>query len=854
MKIAIRYCIILFITGLFVTGCTKLPVNGVSFQLAVERKKLLSNIEYSLHFSIPKKKSLKIDGKIEITFKAERRNDVVLDFRENESNIKSVKINSENAKYQFHKGHLIVPEKYIRRGENKITIAFITGEGSLNRKDDFLYTLFVPDRASTAFPCFDQPDLKSVYNLTLDLPEKWKAVSNGAVILVTGNDSIKTLSFGPTKPISTYLFAFAAGRFDTIGRHENQRNITIYHRENDSLKVKRNLDAIFTSHFHSLNWLFNYTGIDYPFSKLDIILIPDFQYSGMEHPGAIYYRDSQLLLNENPSVNQKLGQASLIAHEVSHQWFGDLVTMRWFNDIWLKEVFAGFMADKIVNPQFPDIDHDLNFLLSHYPRAYAVDRTEGANPIRQPLDNLLFAGTLYGDIIYHKAPVMMMQLELLMGKESFKEGIRQYLQKYSMNNAGWEDLVSILDPLTPYDLSSWSKSWVDIPGMPVIESVADLTREGRIGKYTLIQSKKDPELPAMGMKFRLSAYAPDNRTDYEVEMSEDTITIAGLRNRTLNTLILPNSDGKGYGTFYPDTCTLRMLLNDSTVLSDNLSRASWFVMLNELFLNGRIDTRKYFVSLVSKISQESEPQIRQYLLNNSETVWWRFFRTAERKEYSKFFEDNLYRLLSSGKIEEKERKPLFWTYVRIATNDEALEQLYKIWCNKIRLDGIKPDESDYMVIACELAVRDYNNTDSILKVQETRVTNSDRLAKFRFMKRAVSSDSAARDSFFKSLYDPVNRRPEPWVTESLHYFHHPLRSEYSVKYLRNALDLLPEIQQTGDIFFPKSWLDATLQGYSSPEAYRIVMEWLQENQGLPENLRNKVIQSADILKRAAHMQ
>jgi aminopeptidase N len=836
-----------------VTGCKKPQENGVSIQLAKERKEIISNIEYSLYFSVPENKSDKITGKAEIGFSANKRNEIVVDFRENESNIKTVTINTKTVDYQFINGHIIVSKKYVRTGKNTISVDFIAGESSLNRKDDFLYTLFVPDRASTAFPCFDQPDLKSVYNLTLEIPRKWIAVTNGQLVQSIEKDSTKTLSFGPTKPISTYLFAFAAGKFDTISRAEKGRNITIYHRENDSLRVTRNLDAIFKSHFHSLNWLKDYTDIDYPFGKLDIILIPDFQYNGMEHPGAIYYRDSQLFLGENPSLTQKLGQAGLIAHEVSHQWFGDLVTMRWFNDVWLKEVFAGFMADKIINPQYPAINHKLNFLLSHYPRAYSVDRTAGANPIRQNLDNLLFAGTLYGDIIYHKAPVMMMQLQLIMGEELFKKGIRQYLKTYSMNNAGWEDLVAILDPLTDQDLVSWSKAWVDIPGMPQIKADISYISKGEINNYRLIQIRKNNKLPVMGMKFSLVRNNADAIDEYNVEMTSDTLSISNLHNKALTGYILPNSDGKGYGTFFPDSLSLKLLLDSSTIIQDNLTRASWFVMLNELFLNNKVNAHIYFSYLLSNISRETEPQTRQYLLNTLEIVWWKFFNTGERKAISNKFENSILQLLYSKDIRDDERKPLFWTFTRIASNNEALELIYKVWSNEIQIQGVKPDESDYMVIASELAVHNWENTDSILKAQESRIINSDRLAKFRFMKRALSPDYAIRDSFFISLSYPANRRPEPWVTEALHYFHHPLRSEYSMKYLKPALDLLPEIQRTGDIFFSKSWLDATLWGYSSEEAFQIVDTWLMNNRNLSKNLRDKVMQSADNLKRATEM-
>jgi aminopeptidase N len=851
MKSYVSFKISFFIACFIITGCKKSPENGVSQELAKERKELLSHIEYSLQFSIPPGKTEKITGKADIAFMLNKRNEIVIDFRENGSNIKKVCIGEKSVSYQFTNGHIIVPKKYVKAGYNIISVDFIAGEGSLNRKSDFLYTLFVPDRASTAFPCFDQPDLKSVYKLTLDIPKTWTAVSNGPVLRKAEKDSSISLSFGPTKPISTYLFAFASGKFDSISRTVEGRKITIYHRENDTLKVRRNLDAIFTSHFHSLDWLKDYTGIDYPFGKLDIILIPDFQYSGMEHPGAIYYRDSQLFLSENPSVNQKLGQASLIAHEVSHQWFGDLVTMRWFNDVWLKEVFAGFMADKIVNPLYPEINHDLNFLLSHTPRAYSIDRTEGANPIRQNLDNLLFAGTLYGDIIYHKAPIMMRQLELLMGAESFKQGIREYLLTYSMNNAGWEDLVSILDPLTAQELKSWSNAWVDLPGMPEIKTRINYNTNGSVSEYSLMQSGKDAKSPTLGMKFGLIHSSLDSQYLYQVEMICDTITVAGLHNNSQNGWILPDADGKGYGTFFPDSASFQKLSDTSLVIKDNLYRASWFVILNELFLNGKIGAESYFSYLLSNISRETVSQTRQYLLNSLEMVWWRFFSIEQRKAGSKHIENNLSDLLYSPEIKDEERKPLFWTFTRVALSREAVNTIYRVWSNETGIKGINFDESDYMIIACELAVRGIRISDSILTVQEKRIINADRLDKFRFMKRALATDDAVRDSFFISLSDPANRRPEPWVTEALRYFHHPLREKYSIGYLRPALDLLPEIQRTGDIFFPKSWLDATLWGYRSAEAYGIVDNWLKENQQLSENLRDKVLQSADNLKRAS---
>ena len=136
-----------------------------------------------------------------------------------------------------------------------------------------------------------------------------------------------------------------------------RRMAHVPHRETDRDRLQRNADAIFDLHASALAWLEDYTGIPFPFEKFDFVLVPAFQYGGMEHPGAIFYHEHALLLDESATQNAQLGRASLIAHETAHMWFGDLVTMEWFDDVWMKETFANFMAARIVNPAFPEVDH-----------------------------------------------------------------------------------------------------------------------------------------------------------------------------------------------------------------------------------------------------------------------------------------------------------------------------------------------------------------------------------------------------------------------------------------------------------------------------------------------------------------
>ncbi|MDP6958907.1 MAG: M1 family aminopeptidase, partial [Planctomycetota bacterium] len=411
---------------------------GVSQNLANHRQQTIIAPRYKLRFTIPQEKSETVQGEANITFELKRRgNGVVLDFDEAPSRITSLSINGAKADGTFTQDHIILSPDLLRRGKNEVDLTFQAGNKALNRNDEFLYTLFVPDRASSAFPCFDQPNLKARFRLTLEIPESWTAIANGNLRTELKWKNRTILTFEQTSAIPTYLFSFVAGKFEVVTRERAGRTIRFLHRETDKARLERNQERLFDLHATALSWLEAYTGIPYPFGKFDFALIPSFQYNGMEHPGAILYRADALLLEKTPTQDQEVRRASLIAHETAHMWFGNLVTMDWFNDVWMKEVFANFMAAKIVHPFFPKLNHELRFLMAHYPAAYEVDRTAGANPIRQDLSNLKEAGSLYGAIIYKKAPIVMRMLETLIGEASFREGVQIYLKEFSFRNATW---------------------------------------------------------------------------------------------------------------------------------------------------------------------------------------------------------------------------------------------------------------------------------------------------------------------------------------------------------------------------------------------------------------------------------
>ena len=402
---------------------------GVSHELAQFRKEHFGQVKYDLFFSIPESKQEPVKGRAAIRLSLKEKLPVIIDFRGEASQIASVALNGEQVPYEVRNEHIIIPADRSKVGENEVNIAFTPADQSLNRRDEFLYTLLVPDRARTAFPCFDQPDMKSLFTLTLEVPVEWQAVTNGAIgktdtISVPGR---KIISFKKTEPLSTYLFAFTAGKFIRETYTRDGREISIYHRETDPKKIAQCPD-IASEVFDALAWLEDYTAVPYPFAKYDLIILPGFQFGGMEHTGATFYTDRRMFLNENPTLNEQLSRSALIAHETAHMWFGDYVTMKWFDDVWTKEVFANYFASQIVEPLYPNINHALNFMQDYIPPAYSEDRTAGANPIKQDLDNLRNAGLVYGNIIYDKSPVVLEMLIKKMGKEAFRKGIQEYLK------------------------------------------------------------------------------------------------------------------------------------------------------------------------------------------------------------------------------------------------------------------------------------------------------------------------------------------------------------------------------------------------------------------------------------------
>jgi len=839
--------------GLSASAQTARPAAGVPLDLAVRRAAVVSDLRYELSLAIPDRVSEPVEGTIEVRFRlADASTPLVLDFDTSREHVHTVKANSRPTDFAFVNGHLVIPASELVHGLNTLHITFKAGEPPLNRHEDFLYTLFVPARARQAIPCFDQPDLKGRWTLRLEHPATWQSVANGPETERTQAGSRTQVRFAETPPLPTYLVAFVAGEFKVETGVRDGRTMRLFHREPDAEKVARNAGAIFDLHGTALENSERYTAIPYPFEKLDFVAVPAFPFGAMEHAGAIVYTADDLLLDKSASQAALLNRAHVIAHEVAHAWFGNLVTMRWFDDVWTKEVFANFLAAKIVTPSFPGMNHELRFFLDHYPGAYAEDRTAGAEPVRRSLANLADAGSLYTAIIYLKAPVAMRHLECLLGEESFRDGLREYLRGHAFGNATWSDLIRVLAPRAPLDLAAWSTAWIDAPGRPTVTTELQSAR-GRVTRLAFRQHDERGRGLVWNQRLKVAIGSAAQPKIIDVLLTGLMTEVEDARGRAAPAVVLPSGGGWGYGDFVLDHASTENLLRALPRIDDPLTRGSAWVTLWDAVLGERIAPARFFDLGLTVVAMEGDQQLAEEMLGDLTQTWWRLLTPQQRTARAQRLDATPRRGLAAAPTTTRKAawfRALYRTTITAAT----AQWLREVWAQRVTIPGLPLAETDYTRLALELAVRQPPEWRDILDTQAGRITNADRKAQFEFVRPAVSANAAERERWFAGLKYVENRRQERWVVEGLAYLHHPLRAASSRQFIRPGLDLLEEVHATSNLGFPTSWLYATLSGHNSKPAADIVQSFLNSRPpDYPRHLHNATLVVSDMLFRAARI-
>ncbi len=330
-------------------------------------------------------------------------------------------------------------------------------------------TQFEATDARRAFPCWDEPAIKAAFKVTLLIPSELVAVSNMNVVQESeAEPGIKKLEFGETPIMSTYLLAFIIGELGCV--EKTAADGTIVRVWTTRGKEEQGRFALDVS-VDLLGYLNEYFGIPYPLEKMDHIAIPDFAAGAMENWGAITYREIAILVDpDNTSAGAKQIVASIVSHEMAHQWFGNLVTMAWWDALWLNESFASWMGDKAVDHLFPEWDTWTSFVSQDTTRALSLDGLKNSHPIHQEVKNPAEIGQLFDAISYSKGGSVLRMLEDFLGSENFRQGLHDYLVKHSYANADTGDLWDALGAASGEPVSEMMDTWLYQTGYPYLDT------------------------------------------------------------------------------------------------------------------------------------------------------------------------------------------------------------------------------------------------------------------------------------------------------------------------------------------------------------------------------------------------
>jgi alanyl aminopeptidase len=354
-----------------------------------------------------------------------------------------------------------------------------------------VFSKFEAIYARRAFPCFDEPAFKIPFDLTLTVPSDAAVVGNMPVAEeAAGGAGQKRVRFQTTPPLPSYLIAFAVGPFETRSQALAPGPLRAQALPIGAVAVRgRGKDTAFALAEEAalLAEQERYFGVAFPFPKLDLVAVPDFQSGAMENAGAITFRDSQLLVDDQvTSLAQRIGVTGVIAHETAHQWFGDLVTMRWWDDLWLNEGFATFLTTRTLAAVRPELEAELKSV-SSTSMVMSVDSLASARRIRQPIETTHDITNAFDGITYEKGAAVLAMLEHYLGVEPFRRGLHDFLVAHAGGNATTDELVGALAAASGKELGPLVGSFLDQPGVPAVS--ARLRCEAGQGSVLLAQAR-----------------------------------------------------------------------------------------------------------------------------------------------------------------------------------------------------------------------------------------------------------------------------------------------------------------------------------------------------------------------------
>ncbi|AFC43004.1 MULTISPECIES: aminopeptidase N [Mycobacterium] len=504
-----------------------------------------------------------------------------------------------------------------------------TGEG-LHRfvdpvdNETYLYSQFETADAKRMFACFDQPDLKATFDVRVTAPRHWKVISNGATVSVT--DGLHT--FATTPRMSTYLVALIAGPYaewkDAYTDEHGEIPLGIYCRA--SLAPYMDAERLFTQTKQGFGFYHKNFGLPYAFGKYDQLFVPEFNAGAMENAGAVTFLEDYVFRSKVTRASYER-RAETVLHEMAHMWFGDLVTMAWWDDLWLNESFATFASVLCQSEATEFTEAWTTFATVEKSWAYRQDQLPSTHPIAADIPDLAAVEVNFDGITYAKGASVLKQLVAYVGLEHFLAGLRDYFRTHAFGNATFDDLVAALEKASGRDLSDWGQQWLKTTGLNTLRPDFDVDGDGRFTRFAVTQSGAAPGAGETRVhRLAIGVYDDDGSGKLvrvrreELDVEGPVTEVPALVGVSRGQLVLVNDDDLTYCSLRLDAESLRTALGRIADIAEPLPRSLVWSAAWEMTREAELRARDFVALVAGGVHAETEVGVAQRLLLQAQTA------------------------------------------------------------------------------------------------------------------------------------------------------------------------------------------------------------------------------------------
>nr|WP_240979341.1 aminopeptidase N [Streptomyces sp. HNM0574] len=747
-----------------------------------------------------------------------------------------------------------------------------TGEGLHHFVDPedgevYLYTQYEPADARRVFANFEQPDLKAPFDFTVTAPAGWTVLSNGAALgeprpLDDGAAALHR--FARTRPVSTYITAVVAGPYhyvtDTYKRKlpgGDKLEVPLGALCRKGLAKHFDADDIFTVTKQGLDFFHDHFDFPYPFGKYDQAFVPEYNIGAMENPGCVTFREEFVFRGKVTQASYE-GRANVILHEMAHMWFGDLVTMEWWDDLWLKESFADFMGALALVESTRFSDGWITFANRRKAWAYRADQLPSTHPVTADIRDLEDAKLNFDGITYAKGASVLKQLVAYAGREAFMEGARRYFKRHAWGNTTLRDLLSVLEETSGRDMGEWAGAWLGTAGVNTLTPQVTYDAEGRVTELAVLQEAGGeqpvlrPHRVAVGLYRRDADGALVRYARAETDVTGARSTVPELAGSERPDLVLVNDADLTYCKVRFDEVSLATLRDHLGELADPMARAlCWSAMWN-LTRDGLLPGRD-FVSLVLRFAgRETDIGVLQML-----HAW---VRTAVTHYVDPSWREEGQQALAEGAVSGlRQAEPgsghqLAWArfFAGVAVREHDLRLLQGLLAGSARIDGLDIDQELRWSFLGTLAAEGVADE----QVIGAELARDDTASGKRHQVRCLASrpSAAVKDQAWASVV-ASDKLSNALVEATISGFAQPGQRELTAPYTERYFAALEEVWRTRSIEIAMAivrGLYPSLQ--DDPATLDATDAWLAAHEDAAPALRRLVLESRDDLARALRAQ